>query len=89
MRWFLAIALAAQTPTSKVEAEAQARLSRIVPGWYQQETPLRCIQYCKTLAGSEFRYQARDTREQQEVIITVVCDDVPDQHQCGYLVRPL
>lgn len=82
-------ALLLSTSEEKTLEEARRRLPAIVPHWYLQRTPLRCLSHCKTLAGSDFRFEAYDTHAKEEVEVTVVCDDIPDEHQCGYLVRPL
>ena len=82
-------ALLLSTSEEKTLEEARRRIPAIVPSWYVQRTPLHCVSYCKTLAGSTFRFEGIDTHEKRAVEITVICDDIPDEHQCGYLVKPI
>lgn len=86
----LAIALAATPATpaevQRTEAAMEKKLPNILPSWIEPRSPVRCIRHCKGITSSTFRLKAWHAKEHEDLNIEIVCDDVPDKHQCGWLV---
>lgn len=78
----------AETPKERAERLMTAKASSILPHWYRRTSKVSCVSYCKDgITSSDFNLTAVDTRTDQSVELAIYCDDIPDEHQCGWGFR--